>query len=264
MTSDPKVQYDLKRIPIHTLDYVNREIRNNFVPRKPHDVHKTIKGSTAPLSTIIGKGPKHLMTKCLCGKSEVHVSFFEAMKQERGLRYEIDDFCHNRNTFIVGKLPLWLTGLSNKKEFVDLPSVYYVYHVFSRGTFWWRKFSGQKDKFMNLSREARLLLYACTGQPLEKLLFLDTKGLMLLKCNRAALGRVRNWFITLDGILISVLLGSQGHPEICNWEFFDRIMQTYLKSAVSDLFKVKKDDFTYYARLKEFIGFMKDKVLKEI
>jgi len=260
-----RIDFDLKQIPEYTVDYINSAIRQNKFVKKSdlQTVHKTVKASTAPLCTIIKGGPEHLTTRCLCGHSDLHISFFEAMTLDREVRYEVDDFCHNRNTFITGRLPQWLTGLDNKKEFSELPSVYNLYHVLSRGTYWWKEFSGQKFLKMNLSREARLLLFAATGKDLKDFLFLDTRALLKLKCNKSALGRIKNWFMTLDGLLISILLGSQGHTEICNWGFFDRIMQTYLKTAISDLFKVNVEDITYYARLKEARGWMKDKFLKE-
>lgn len=155
-------------------------------------------------------------------------------------------------------------------EFLELPTVFSVFNVLRRGSFWWKEFSKHDETDgrygsspFSLSREARLLLISCTGLPLKDVLFIETEKLLGMKADRAALGRLKNWLITLDGLLISILLGSQGHPELCNWIFFDKIMQTYLKTAVSDLFNMGTKVETYYERLKKARNLLKDKVLKE-
>lgn len=225
------------------------------------DKRLVIQFSTVPLATVLRRGPDGLNPPCLCSDDCIHVSFFEAMQKKA----QLTDFCPDRNTFLVHRLPCWLTGLKNKVEFNELPTVYHVYNVFSRGAFWWKALNpGQSltNKF-NLSREARLILMSVTGQPLSSTLFMSTETLLGQRADRAALGRLRNWLITLDGLLISILLGSQGHAELCNWGFFDRVMQTYLKTAVSDLYNISDNVETYYGRLKAARNLLKDKVLKE-
>jgi len=192
------------------------------------------------------------------------VSFFEALT----LGADLTDFCLDRNCFLVHRLPCWLTGLKNKVEFLELPTVASVYNVLRRGTFWWKDFSKAELTDDNslvdwISREARLLLMSCTGLPLKEIMFTKTSDLLQHKTDRAAMARLKNWIVTLDGLLISILLGSQGHPELCNWIFFDKIMQTYLKSAVSDLFNMGTVKETYYERLKKARNLLKDYVLKE-
>jgi hypothetical protein len=235
------------------------QIKLGIPERREDEKTFVIQLSTAPLATVLRKGPCGLNPECLCARDDKHISFFDALKA----RAQLTDFCPDRNTFLVHRLPCWLTGLKNKKEFVDLPSIFHVFNVFRNGTYWWRSFAGSdKDKPFALSREARLLLFSCTGLNLTHFPFMETRKLLGLRCSRPALHRLRNWFITLDGILMSILLGSQGHPELCNWEFFDRIMQTYLKTAIGDLFK-QNDEVTYYSRLKECRNLMKDRILKE-
>jgi hypothetical protein len=220
-----------------------------------------IQFSTLPLASVLKRGPEGKTPPCMCPTRCRHVSFFEALREKAPLT----DFCPDRNSFLVHRLPVWLTGLKNKREFLELPTVYHVYNVFSRGTYWWKVLSGQNltNKQFHITREARLILMSCTGQPLDRTLFLSTNTLLGMPTSRAALGRLRNWLITLDGLLISILLGSQGHAELCNWEFFDKVMQTYLKTAVSDLFNISDSIETYYGRLKANRNLIKDKVLKE-
>jgi len=152
--------------------------------------------------------------------------------------------------------------LKNKRDFLELPNVWHVYNVLKRGTYWFKRFNGQQVDPYGLSAEARLILGSCSGlNPLDFLL-LPGNQILALKCSRPGLSRFRNWIITLDGLLISIYLGSQGHTELCNWEFFDDVMQTYLKKSIGDLFK-RGNVLTYYSELKRCRNLIKDKVLKE-
>lgn len=223
---------------------------------------RSLQFSSLPISTVLRRGPEGLNPPCLCPDHNSHISFFEAMTMDLS-SYELNDFCHDRNTFLVHRLPCWLTGLKNKTEFLELPTVYHLFNVFSRGTFWWKGLKGRNNnEQFRLSKEARLILFSSTGLPLYKLIYMSTKQLLTLSCTRPGLSRLKNWFITLDGLLISILLASKGHPEICNWEFFDRVMQTYLKNAIGDLFRMDNGP-TYYSNLKECRKKMKEVILKE-
>lgn len=243
-------------------EQLSNQDKGKWIPRgeREGDDWNVIQFSTAPLATVLKKGPRGLNPPCICSAKCKHVSFFDALRDD----IPLSDFCPDRNTFLVHRLPCWLTGLKNKREFHELPSVYHVFNVFSRGTYWWRALNGQSadNKPFQISREARIILYSSTGQPLGNLLFMETKQLLSLKCDESALKRLRNWFITLDGLLISILLASQGHPELCSWVFFDKVMQTYLKTACTDLYK-QNDQVTYYSALKDSRNLMKDKILKE-
>jgi len=219
--------------------------------------------STAPLPSIIGLGPPGRNPVCICPRGCEHISFHDAMKLEGDFRDEIGDFCSDRVSFLVGRLPVWSTNLRNKVEFVDIPTVYHLWTFFRRATYWWKRFNGNKKLKFELGREARLLLMSSTGRSLKDFKFTSTHELLSLKTNRAAMGRLRNWFITLDGLQMSLLLASQGHPEICNWGFVDKVTQTYLNNALGDLFKISATDETYYADLKKYRNLMKDKILKE-
>lgn len=221
-------------------------------------ITKVLRLSTAPLATVLRKGPVGLNPECICGSKCEHFSFFEAMKND----VPLTDYCPDRNTFIIGRLPVWLTGLKNKTEFKDLPTVYHVFNVLRRGSYWWKSICGHTNHPFEMSLECKLILFSCTGQKVTAFPFIGIKDLLGTPCSRPALSRLKNWLITLDGLLISILLGSQGHPELCNWEFFDNIMQSYLTTAIGDLFKRGKAP-TYYSLLKEARNLMKDKILKE-
>jgi len=227
-------------------------------PRDDGSITRVLRLSTAPLASVLRKGPPGLNPECICGSKCEHFSFFEAMKNN----VPLTDYCPDRNTFLVGRLPVWLTGLKNKTDFKDLPNVYHVFNVLRRGTFWWRTLCGQTDNQFKMSLECKLILFSCTGQKVTGFPFVGVKELLGFPCSRPGLSRLRNWLITLDGLLISILLGSQGHPELCNWEFFDGIMQSYLKTAIGDLFK-RGNVATYYSLLKESRNIMKDRILKE-
>jgi hypothetical protein len=147
-------------------------------------------------------------------------------------------------------------------EFSKLPSVYNVYRVFLK-TYWWKKFSGSCKRGGKtwLSERARKLLYATTGEDLREMGNLPTAELLKMETSSGGLHAVKNFLSTGDGLCLTLLFAGKGMLEVNNWKYFDKVMHSYLCSAVFDLFKEKGS--TYYGRLKAVRGYIKDKSLKE-
>jgi len=232
----------------YTKEFLNHEENKHFV----------LEGKSIPLSSITRGGPPSLRPKCLCTNLTKHISFFDALQEEN--KDKISMFCNNVDSFLVGRLPCWLTRLKNKKQFTELPTVFNVFSVFEK-TFWFKFYIKENHKF-EISRELRLLLIASTGRELSSFGKIGTRELLCLRTDPSALHRIKNFFITLDGLLISLLLSSQGDKNICNWKFFEKVMKTYIDHAVFDLF-LMGDKLTYYEKLKKSRGLMKDLLLKE-
>jgi hypothetical protein len=154
---------------------------------------------------------------------------------------------------------------------MHLPTVEHLRNLFRRGTWWWKTLSKECIRGGSewLSRPARLLLVAATGKSLRSVKELPTRDLLKMPLRPQGLSKVRNFILTLDGILISLLLSATRQvdgkkveiEEMNNWQYFDKVMQSYFKEAIFDLFKVEGP--TYYAELKRVRGLIKDLALKE-
>lgn len=225
------------------------------------ETRNVIKASTFPLASMMRRGPGG--DACNCRGVDKHIHALEA---NMGLGYS--GVCFNRNTLFQKRLPRWATGLVKRISWEEIPTIRVLFNVFRRSTWWWKGLSfSKKNKTNNkyfISREARLMLLVSAGYMKgrnEKIMGLSTYDLMDLKCQPGGLTKIRNLILTLDGLCMQLYLAGQDKADVNTFSFFDKVMQSYLRSSVSDM--VKTSGSTYYQRLKKAKGKIKMLSLNE-
>jgi hypothetical protein len=184
-----------------------------------------------------GRKGTHL---CKCGPKDRHRSLFSVnllftsqnlLGKEECPKIRV---CHNAENIWECKLPREITGLKNRVDFKDLPSVGDALRVLKRGTYWYRQLLKHK-KFKESAFQrhiARLLAGFSSSEGRES--FQQVKA---CRINVAALQRFRSLLATVDGLLMQAVLAFPGHPDIQDWERVDQIQRGAIANILEDYFR---------------------------
>jgi len=169
--------------------------------------------------------------------------------------------CWNAENIWECKIPRRLSGLEKRVRFEDMPTIWHAQKVLYEGTFWFRRLlspdKGGGKHGRNGVAVLRLLAGLRTYSGPERV-----DQLVHKKIARSRVNSLRQILATVDGLLMQIVLSFPDRPEICNWSYFDRIVNSLISCILPDYFREIGEEQsprkTTFEKVKEIRGRIKE------
>jgi len=202
---------------------------------------------------------------CICGAAK-HRSLFDLLQTkistcvDKKLPVWGVKICWNADNIWECKLPKYLTGLSRRTEFENMPSIWHAQKVLFSGTYWFKRLLLPDKVGQTHGRNGVALLRLLAGKKTyagpERVY-----QLAKLPINKGRVNSLRQILATVDGLLMQLILSFPRSKEILNWSFIDRVTNSLICQLLPDYFRDLRDDvsrLTTFEKVKTVRGQIKE------